>query len=452
MDPFGWVVALARALGGKGGLAGAPALFGTGASAATALAYRFPTSQVSLLSRFWEGSPLMPAVALSVAAAWSVARLLERPSRAAWLRSLLLALTAVAIQPLVAGIALVALGVGVLGVALMRGRRADANGHGEASGGVVMAALMVTLLALVAAAVCWRVTSPPGVWPAAALGLRPQHPWWLLCVIGPWWLVAAPAFVVAARGGAAGRCCAAAAAALLVGVLVLVPPEPMSGPLLALAWVSLAPLIAAGWVHWADRLRLGPVARALVLAVLVVPTTALFTIGTAVDPSRPGGVIRGEVADAKGLPLATADELEGYRYLRDVLSDEVVVIESRRPTVNEPVPVLATKRVFCGALEPMLTRRFGAGRGGPAMSAMREEFMVRRGIQDALFESGELDESQLEYLSSFAAPLFLLLRRSEVPDPVWFGFLSRHEWVEDWSNHEMRLYRFVPQPLPTIAE
>ena len=128
------------------------------------------------------------------------------------------------------------------------------------------------------------------------------------------------------------------------------------------------------------------------------------------------------------------------------------MIESRRPTVNEPVPVLGTKRVFCGTLEPLLARRFGLGRSGPALTALRDECAVRQGIRDALFESGELDESQREYLSTFSAPLFLLLRRSEVPDPVWFGFMSRPGWLEDWSNHEMRLYRYVPQPLPAIPE
>ena len=456
MDPFGWLTALVRAMGGKGGLAGAPALFGTGDAAAAALAFRFPASQVSLLSRFWEGSPLMPAVALSVAAAWSVARGLERPSRVAWVRSLLLALAAVGLEPLVAGIALLALAVGVIGAAARRGPRAADEATGETSGGAssgaVMAALLVALLALAAAAALWRATSPPGVWPAIALGLRPQHPWWLLGVIGPWWVIAAPALRPALKGSAAGRCGAVVAAASLVGVLVLVLPASASTALFALAWVSLAPLMAAGWVRWADRLRLAPGARATVLAILVVPTTALFTIGTAVDPRPPAEVIRGEIAAAKALPLATKDEQEGYRYLRDVLSDEVVVIESPRPTVNEPVPVLGTKRVFCGTLEPLLARRFGLGRSGPALTALRDECAVRQGIRDALFESGELDESQREYLSTFSAPLFLLLRRSEVPDPVWFGFMSRPGWLEDWSNHEMRLYRYVPQPLPAIPE
>jgi hypothetical protein len=153
-------------------------------------------------------------------------------------------------------------------------------------------------------------------------------------------------------------------------------------------------------------------------------------------------LIRGETAASRGLPLATTGEEEAYRYIRESFPEDGVVIEKPRPTVNEPVAVLGARPVFCGALDVQLANQLGDRVDDRAAQALLQEYGVRRSIQHALFESGELDETQIQYLSAFSEPLYLLVRRSELPDAVWYGFMSRPAWRELFANREMRLYRF----------
>jgi hypothetical protein len=68
---------------------------------------------------------------------------------------------------------------------------------------------------------------------------------------------------------------------------------------------------------------------------------------------------------------------------------------------------------------------------------------VRRDIQIALFEDGELSFAQRQYLESFSTPLYLVVRAPEVSRAVWNGFTLRREWLEVMGNEEMRIYRFV---------
>jgi hypothetical protein len=161
------------------------------------------------------------------------------------------------------------------------------------------------------------------------------------------------------------------------------------------------------------------------------------------DSRSPGLLIRGDTPANRRLPLQTKEEEEGYNRIRVYLPQDAVVIEKPRPTANEPVPVLGGRRVFCGALDAHLASQARGGRTTDrAALALLEEFRVRRGIQETLFEDGLIDETQRQYLAEFSAPLYLLVRRSEVPEAVWHGFLSRPAWVDSYDGREMRIYRF----------
>jgi hypothetical protein len=389
-----------------------------------------------LLNRFWTGTALTPAIALGVATAWSVARALERPSRAAWLRTLLLALALFAIHPAYAAFAVASIGLGIAACGLAGERR----GAGLA--------LLGALGLATAAGVAWiRACGVPGATTAVHLGPYTRNLWSLLLSVGPWWVVAAPGFVVAWRGGPAGRFALAAAVAAVAIAAAVVLPEYNSDKLFYLAWVSLAPLVATGVVWWGDRLRLPAVARLTLLTGLILPTAGLYTIGTANDRRSPGVLIRGDTPAARQLPLATGPENGGYRFMRERLPEDAVVIEKQRPTVNEPVPVLGERRVFCGSLDVYLSNHFhGGGASSPDMMALIDEFQVRRGIQRTLFADGELSPAQSLYLTEFAMPLYLMLRRGEVSDAVWEGFRGRPEWDELLANEEVRLYRYTRQP------
>ena len=202
-----------------------------------------------------------------------------------------------------------------------------------------------------------------------------------------------------------------------------------------------------GVVGWGDRLRLPAVARLALLVGLILPTTGYSATGNASDRRSPGVLVRGDTPAARQLPLATGAEEGAYKFLRERLPAVTVVIESPRPTVNEPIPVLAERRAFCGSLDVYLSNHFAGGEApGRDMRALMEEFAVRRGIQRALFVDGELTEAQSIYLTQFAMPVCLLLRRSEVSDPVWAGFRGRPELDELIANEAVRLYRFVPGP------
>lgn len=433
LDPFGWVFMVLRgALGETTGLSDVVAALGTGAGALAHLSYWFPPSHVSLLNRFWTGTALTPAIALGLATAWAVARALERPSRAAWLRTLALALAAFAFHPAYTAITVLCLGAGIAWAMLREERR-----------GVGLGLIVALLLAFAVAIPYVRACTVPGAGTSVHLGIYRRNLLSLLLAVGPWWILAAPAFAAVRSASAAARFCAATAIVTVTGALVLVLPEYNTDKLFYLAWVSLAPLCAAGWVWWGNRLRLPTMARVTLLTMLIVPTAGLYSLGTAVDGRSPGLLIRGNTPAARPLPLETEDEKEGYRFLAERTPDQAVVIEKPRPTVNEPVPVLGERRVFCGSLDVYVSNHFGGGQvpSRPLMALM-EEFGVRRGIQHTLFDTGVLDGAQRQYLTGFSAPLYLLVRRSEVTDAVWDGFRAQLAWSEEFANREMRIYRF----------
>jgi hypothetical protein len=213
------------------------------------------------------------------------------------------------------------------------------------------------------------------------------------------------------------------------------------------------PLVAAGFVGWADRLHLPSIARVALLTAMILPTAGLYALGTAGDRRSPGILVRGNTPAARQQPLATGPEAAGYKYMRAKLGRDAVVIESIRPTVNEPVPVLGERRVFCGSLDVYLSNHFGAGGSkSRELLALMDEFAVRRSIQRSLFYDATLTEAQSVYLEGFSMPLCLLLRRREVSDLVWEGFRGRPEWDELIANEEVRIYQFMPRGIsPAIA-
>jgi hypothetical protein len=437
LNPLGWLFwVLHGSVGEYRGPVTMIAQLASTNGAATGLSHLFPPWHASMLNRFWTGTALTPAIALGVATAWSTARALERPSRAAWLRTVLLALALFAIHPAYAAFAVASIGLGVASGGLAGDRRGASL------------ALLGALGIASAAGLAWiRACGVPGATTAVHLGLYTRNLWSLLLAVGPWWVVAAPGFVVAWRAGPAGRFTLGAAVAAVAMSITVVLPEANSDKLFYFAWMSLAPLAAIGFVWWGDRLRLPAVARLALLTALIVPTAGLYTIGTASDRRSPGVLVRGDTPAARQRPLATGAENGGYRFMRERLPADAVVIESPRPTVNEPVPVLGERRVFCGSLDVYLSNHFhGGGARSGDLRALIEEFQVRRGIQLSLFADGELSPVQSLYLTEFAMPLYLMVRREEVSDAVWEGFRARPEWDELLANEQIRLYRFTPQP------
>lgn len=430
LDPFGWMLWIARGASGENaGLSGWFALLGTTDDAAAALSYQFPLAHVSLLDRFWSGAAITPGFALGCAVAWSAARALDRPSAGAWWRTLALAITMAVIHPGYAACALAGLALGL--------PLAGASGARRALG------LALGLgLAFGAAIVYARASGVPGAAAGAGLGFNLGNLWSLVLAIGPWWIVAAPAARDAWRREGSGRFAAAAAAVMALIALVIVLPGGSSERLFDLAWVSSVPLVAGGVAWWGDRLRLPTVARLVVVTALVVPTSGLYILATANDPRSPGVLIRGDLPDTRRKPLTTADEGEAYLYMRENLPRDAVVIEKPRPTVNEPVPVLGERRVFCGALDVTRPGVFGKGAHGRVVQALREEFQIRRRIQHTLFQRGELEGEERLYIAGFSAPIFLMVRHSEVSDRIWDGFRGQIDWTEEFSNEEVRLYQF----------
>jgi hypothetical protein len=405
--------------------------------AAMALSWMFPPSHVSLLNRFWTGTALTPAIALGVAVAWSAARALHQPSRLAWLRTFALALAMFAIHPAYGMFAAAAVTAGLVAVAREGERR-----------GTAVAALAAIAIAGIAGLLYVRLCSVPGIATPIRTGIYMRNVWSLLLAVGPWWLIAAPAFMTAWRTGVIGRFAVAAALSAIFAAVFVVLPEANSDKLFYLVWVSIAPLAAAGVVGWGERFRLPTIARVVIVAALIVPTAGLYVIGNAADRRSPGILIRGDAPATRQEPLVTGAEEGVYRYLREQTPSVAVVIEKPRPTVNEPVPVLAERRVFCGSLDVYLANHFGIHpRPSPDLQALLEEVRIRRDIQLALFSDGVLNEAQQIYLAGFSAPLYLLVRRGEVGDPVWTGFRGRPEWDEVIANEQVRLYQYVPNPL-----
>ena len=435
LNPMGWMFWMGRGLlGHTAGTETLAAAIGSINGAEIALLFGFPHNHSSMLNRFWTGTALTPAIALGVATAWSVARGIERPSRIAWLRTLALALATLAFHPAYAALVLAGLSAVLLGLAFAGERR-----------GAMIALMAALALAVFAAVPYVRACSVPGATTPARFGLYTPNLWSLLLAVGPWWIVALPAFRLAWARGLAGRFTVSAALVAAAMAVVVVLPELNSEKIFYFAWVSLVPLLAGGLIAWSERFRLPTIARLAVCALLVVPTSAVYTFSAARETRSPGVLMRHEEPGTRNRPLETAGEAEAYRFIREGLDDDAVFIEAPLPWVNQPVPVLAERRVFCGRLDVYLTNHFGgAAAPSPVLLGLLEEFEVRRGIQHALFESGELNAAQRLYLTQFDEPLYLILRHEEIPISVWEGFMRRPEWEEVFVNREIRIYRFVP--------
>ena len=434
LNPLGWIYWIVHGVVGETqGLVSMLAQLASTNGAAIGLSHNFPPWHSTMLNRFWTGTALTPAIALAAATAWSVARALDRPSRGAGWRTLFLALALFATHPAYAAFAVASIGLGIAASGFAGGRRGAAL------------SLLGALALATAAGVAWvRACGVPGTTTAVNVGLYTRNLWSLLLAVGPWWVVAAPGLLAARRAAPPARFTLVAALATVAIAIGVVLPEHNSDKLLYLAWVSLAPLAAAGAEWWGDRLRLPGVARLTLLAALVVPTAGLYTIGNASDRRSPGVLIRGDTPATRQQRLVTGPEEGAYRFMRERLPKAAVVIEKPRPTVNEPVPVLGERRVFCGSLDVYLSNHFHGGRAPDGdLPALIDEFRVRRDIQHALFASGELSPTQALYMRQFVFPLFLLVRRAEVSDAVWEGFRRRPEWDELLANEEVRLYAFT---------
>ena len=156
----------------------------------------------------------------------------------------------------------------------------------------------------------------------------------------------------------------------------------------------VAPFGAAGLQWWVERFRLPAPLRLVKLAALIVPTSLACTIGFVRDPRSPRSLLAGESADDHRPIVATPEEAEAYRFIDD-LDPDAVVIESPRPSINEPIPVLARHRVFAGKLETYLENHYGKSpEQVPAARPLMQDIATRRGIQRTLFSGEALNSAQ----------------------------------------------------------
>jgi hypothetical protein len=404
-------------------------------AAPAALAPAGQPLDAALLMRFWDGGERSLALAIAAVLGWNVARGLERPLARSWSRTLILALTLLLWSPDTARWALpVLLGGWIVGS--LAGHRATGLANALAIG---LAALLAWPYVTVA-----EIPGGPG---PLGWGWSAEHALALVWGVGPWWLAIAPAALLVWQTGAAGSLVLGTAVTGTLGALLTTAASPRADVTIPIAWLWLAPLAAGGLQWWAERMKLRAAARLAALALLVAPTTALVALGVLAEGRSAGALVRPDSPQARLSPIATRDEQRAYGLLRDILPDDAVVIEGPRRVPDPPVPVLAERRQFFPphGVDPALgygdrptTRR--------ARNALDAEVAVRRGIQLALFDTGELSDGQRVYLYAFAAPVYLLVRRAEVSDPVWNGFRDRPGWSEVLSNDDVRLYRYRGGP------
>ncbi|NOT33356.1 MAG: hypothetical protein HOP12_04205 [Candidatus Eisenbacteria bacterium] len=407
----------------------------------------------SILNRLWTGTALTPAIAVSLALLASVMAALARPGFTSGLLVLGVAATLLAFHPAFGALALLAVGAGLVAAAATSiGRMRVAP----------LALLVVLGAAMVLAYPYVRACSPPGTMTPVRLAPFVPNLWAMALGVGPWWLLLPFALPLAWRAGSAGRVALVAASVAAFMAVGLMLPEKNSQKIPFLAWVLLAPLFACGLRELVRRLRLPGWTVAAVALALCVPTSLLYTLGVMRESRSPGALVRGYAPGVANLPLETPGEAAADRKLRENYPLETIVIESRRASVNEPSTVLAERRVFCGSLDVYLGNHFGGAAWGrepgrpatrpgdatesevlpPAVAMIREEFMVRRGIVDALFSGVELTPAQRDYLSAFKAPVVMIVRLAETPEWVWELFEQDPDWSTQFQNDEIRLYRW----------
>jgi len=475
LNPLGWVMWLARALiGSDRDLPRFWAELGSTNGAMSRLVFgHFPDVQASLLNRFWTGTALTSAIALAIALAWSVADALERPNRMAWIRSFLIGVAMVAFHPAYGVIAIAACMVGLIASAKFGMRRI-----------ALIGSIVLALVVLIAAPYV-RACTIPGTSTALRPGLYLPNVWSIAAAMGPWWIFVLFGIEPTRRSGVAGSFVLAALSAAIVMALFVVLPERNSEKLAYLVWTLLAPVAAAGVVNRSEKgRRLRPIAIPLALA-LMLPTTFLYVSGMLREHRSPGVLYRDDYLNpaAATMPLVTPAEEEAYRELRAGTDKDAVLIERRHLIVNEAMPVLGARRAFCGSIDVYLANHFGgvpwgialetedlpgivnvrrfwaetaktgfvipfravlAPPDGSAYRGLREEFLVRRRIQLALFRDGTpLTEPQKAYLDNFGAPLYLAVRRWEERDEVWNRFENDPKWVPWFKNGEIRIYRWM---------
>jgi hypothetical protein len=471
LNPFGWAMWLARGLvGDDHDLGRFWQELGSTNGAMSRLAFGgFPDVQASLLNRFWTGTALTPAIAVSLALAWSVADALERPGRGAWLRTFLIGCALVAFHPAYGVMVIAACMVGLVASLKFGMRRVALTGMG------VLCAVVVVAIPYV------RACTIPGTQNALQLGVYLPNLWSIAAAMGPWWLFALFGMEPARRSGVAGSFVLATLSGAIMMALFLILPERNSEKIAYLVWTLLAPVAAAGVAVRRERGRkLRPLAVPIAL-LLMLPTSFLFVSGILRENRSPGVLFRDDYLNpsARAMPLVTPDEAAAYRDVSTITPKNAVVIERRHLIVNESMPVLAGRAAFCGSIDVYLANHFGGvpwglqletedlpgirnlrafwsepGTGfviphravldppdSPAYRALREEFLVRRGIQFALFrDGGGLTVQQTAYLDHFGAPIYMSLRSWEEPVQMWDRFENDPLWGHLVHGKDIRVY------------
>jgi len=431
LNPIGWLLWLLRPVGGGGALDKLMELSGA-EHAAHALGPGFPAGDASLLLRFWGGGEQSLGLALAATLGWNIVRGLERRAGRSWVRTMCLALAIVFWCPATVG----PLFVAVLGGWLF----ASFGAGGRSLGFIGIAALAIGwLIAWPYRMTCAVPGSAGGPW----IGWAASHATAFALAVGPLWIAVLPAALLAWQQSSGSRF---AVGAMLASIVVALVSRPHPGALdvaLPIGWLWIAPLVAGGLVWWVERMRWPLPLRMFATALCILPTTGLLLIGVFGDGRPLGALVRGPEAAARERPLVTEDEQVAYSMIREILPRDAVVIESPRTIVNEPVPVLGERRGFFPPHGVDLVSGYGREPSrNPTLNALREDFQVRQSLQLSLFSEGELSEAQRLYLYTFASPIYMIARHSELPDSRWDGFRVRPEWDEILALPSMRLYRF----------
>jgi hypothetical protein len=433
VNPLGWIHwILAGMVGATRGWASIRAgLAGPGA-VGEALSYNFSPSLSSLLDRVWIGTALTPAIALALTLAWCVDDALRRPGASAAVRVGLVAATMEALHPAFASVTIALVALALVVTALGASRR----------GAYVRVAIALGVAVAVAIPYV-RLCSLPDETTPVRVGVYVSNVWALAVGIGPWWIPALAVLPAFWRAGGGLRVLTIATTGATLTALFLILPERNTEKFFYLVWVWVALFAVAGGWSLLRRFRVSPALAGAALVLVALPSTLVYTVGCLSETRSPGILVRGSSPGTDSLPLATPAESVAYHYLASGTPVRAIVLDGRRPTVNEPMPVLAGRRVFCGSLDVYLTNHFGGvfPRGSRA-AALMEEVGVRRGIEQRLRSLDTLGVAQHAYLDTFQDPLVLVLRRTEVTDAVWRTPPDRDRWSLEFANDAMRIYRY----------